>query len=482
MPLTVLGQQHRRVWLLAGILLIALLLSALPTAASTLPPGYIDGDLVAISGTPHLYLVNDGKLRWLADTRAAAQLTINWVWRHEVTAAQLDTWRTTGLLGDPLLSFPLVRQDPPPPGVACCPIYLVKQESDDAQPMLFRINSRRDIELFGITTQNYQQLVVEALQFQEQYGYAVSDLAQADLAPLTPAPAATPTPEIATATEVPLASATPIPNKRVSLTLPPNYAVAATGIHISLTLPPRWRELTSAPKWRLSGQRLVTSFYPRRTERPAGLRGSTLDLERVYGLGDQRASACPALPLSATPTLPPAPTPTSTPTPTPTPMPTPVIAFRYPGPGDGVFLVANRFPAPAAGCPARLPHLSAVLWVTALPLVDYRGETPTTLIRKALEIDRIHWDYTHHDPVISWPRTIDEIMATIQDVTVADMPAVAVEYQARPPGGTWDNWQLIALRHGNVFWLFEFQAVNRRTLSRYQSELGKLLDSVVFNY
>ena len=169
----------------------------------------------------------------------------------------------------------------------------------------------------------------------------------------------------------------------------------------------------------------------------------------------------------------------STPTPTPTEVPE---AFRYPGPGDGVFLVANRFPAPAAGCPVRLPHLSAVLWITALPLVDYRGETPTTLIRKALEIDRIHWGYTHHDPVIDWPRTIDEIMATTQDVTVADMPAVAVEYQARPPRGTRTNWRLIALRHGNVFWLFEFQAVNRRTLSRYQGELGELLDSVVFNY
>ena len=82
----------------------------------------------------------------------------------------------------------------------------------------------------------------------------------------------------------------------------------------------------------------------------------------------------------------------------------------------------------------RIAFGSSATWVTALPLVDYRGETPTTLIRKALETDRIHWGYTHLDPVIGWPRTIDEIMATTQDVTVADMPAVAVEYQARSPG------------------------------------------------
>ena len=175
--------------LLVG-LLVSLLPAYLPAAAASLPSDYQHGDLVAVSGSPHLYLVSSGSVCWLADTRAAAQQAINWGRRHEVAVDQLESWRSSGVLGDPFLSFPLVRQEPPPAGMTCCPMYLAKQETEEPQPRLLWIKNLRDVELFGITTQNYGRFVVEAPQFQDQHGHDVNALVRADLEPLTTALAA----------------------------------------------------------------------------------------------------------------------------------------------------------------------------------------------------------------------------------------------------------------------------------------------------
>ncbi|MAG37656.1 MAG: hypothetical protein CL878_15585 [Dehalococcoidia bacterium] len=376
-------QLRRWAWLFAGALLIGLLPASLTAATPALPDGYQEGDLVAFSGTPHLYVVSGGYIRWLADTRAAAQQAINWGQRHDVTISQLETWQATGLLGDPFLSFPLVREDPPPAGVACCPMHLVKQETDDPQPRLFWIKNLRDVELFGITTQNYGQFVAEVPQFRAQHGHEVSALARADLEPLTTttatsvvsAAAAAPTPAaVADAADVGhLGSFPPKPHE-----------------HLGFTLPPGWETFTGARAWRLSGQTLVTSLYPR--------------------------------------------------------------------------------------------NITAILWVTALPGGDYPNETPKGMIRKALEIDKSYWQYTHLAPDRDWPLTTDEILAATEDLTIAGVPATSAEYQTRTRTGGQTNWRLIALRRGNVFWLFEVQAIDQGTIRGYQSDLDKFFASVSFNY
>ena len=170
----------------------------------------------------------------------------------------------SGLLGDPYLSFPLVRADPPPAGVACCPIYLVKQDTDQPQPTLFWIKSLSDVELFGITGQNYEQFVVGVPQFQEQYDYVVSDLPRADLAPLPPTTPVVTSPPVAGASdEGHLGSFPPYPY-----------------VHLGFTLPPGWTMFTGAPSWRLSGQTLVTSLYPT----APGTTRMALEIDRLYSL------------------------------------------------------------------------------------------------------------------------------------------------------------------------------------------------------
>ena len=151
----------------------------------------------------------------------------------------------------------------------------------------------------------------------------------------------------------------------------------------------------------------------------------------------------------------------------------------------GTYLVAwtgTGVPAISFGCLVQPQNLTAILWVTALPGEDYPGETPAGMIRKALEIDESYWQYTHLAPNLDWPLTPDEILWAAQDLTVAGIPATAVEYQLRTRTGVQTNWRLIALRRGNVFWLFEFQAINQETIRRYQSELGRFFAGLTFNY
>lgn len=87
-------------------------LAALPTAHAR--PPFAHGAVVALQGTPHL---------WIADEQGTLPVG--------------DPWLSAGLLKDG------------------DPIYLVKWESDWAQPRLLHIQSIADVELFGINDRNY---------------------------------------------------------------------------------------------------------------------------------------------------------------------------------------------------------------------------------------------------------------------------------------------------------------------------------------
>src|SRR5687767_12443624 len=88
-------------------LLVAAPAMAAPEAQVSLPPGA----LVALSGTPHLWIADDaGVLHWAGDTRALTGRTVDWGNRRDVSLTELRAlrrgtpWLSAGLLkdGDPI--------------------------------------------------------------------------------------------------------------------------------------------------------------------------------------------------------------------------------------------------------------------------------------------------------------------------------------------------------------------------------------------
>src|SRR4051812_271527 len=103
-------------WLLSAAAAASLVATAAPHAPAALAapspaPAYAPGTVVALGGTPHIWLADaQGQLHWSGDTRALTGRAVNWGSRAEVTLDQLktlpvgDPWLSTGLLklGDPI--------------------------------------------------------------------------------------------------------------------------------------------------------------------------------------------------------------------------------------------------------------------------------------------------------------------------------------------------------------------------------------------
>ena len=167
----------------AGLLLGLTLLAGPPAAtAQPLPAGAV----VALRGTPHLWVAgDDGRLHWAGDTRALAGKTIDWGSRREVSLDELLRLPR----GDPWLSAGLVKIGDP--------IYFPKWESNEARPTLLHIQSIRDVELFGIDATNYGTFVLDQAVWEQRYGFPTASLTRGVLAPATggsgqaPAPAPT---------------------------------------------------------------------------------------------------------------------------------------------------------------------------------------------------------------------------------------------------------------------------------------------------
>src|SRR5262245_53623475 len=136
-------------WLLSAAVAASLAATAIPAAPAALAapapsPAYAPGTVVALGGTPHIWLADtQGQLHWGGDTRALAGQYVNWGSRTEVSLDQLKTLP----VGDPWLSAGLLKMGDP--------IYLVKWESSESAPTLLHIQSIADVELFGINGSNY---------------------------------------------------------------------------------------------------------------------------------------------------------------------------------------------------------------------------------------------------------------------------------------------------------------------------------------
>ena len=142
--------------------------SAAPDRQGALAPGAV----VALVGTPHLWIADGaGVLHWGGDTRALVGRAVDWTDRREVPLAALRGYPR----GAPWLSAGLLKLGDP--------IYLVKWESGEPAPRLLHIRSIRDVELFGITADNYGDLVLEPANWEQRYGLAEAGLARGELEP-----------------------------------------------------------------------------------------------------------------------------------------------------------------------------------------------------------------------------------------------------------------------------------------------------------
>ncbi len=241
LPVSLFVLLRRQTTLFAGIAAIvaaslagsrgAPAIASAPVAVPALTPG----EVVALQGTPHLWIADqNGTLHWAGDTRALAGKAIDWSTRLDVS---LDTLKTMPR-GDPWLSAGLVKDGDP--------IYLVKWETNTAAPVLLHIQSIADVELFGINAGNYGAYVLDRATWEQRYNVRLDSLTRGELTPAS-APAATPTP-----TPAPAATATPTSSLAatlVSVTVdvgpgtPPTYSALTT---IEVTgAPPHTRLMVS---------------------------------------------------------------------------------------------------------------------------------------------------------------------------------------------------------------------------------------------
>ncbi len=183
-----------RSWLGTLVVVGILISSATPVQAQG---AFAHGAVVARQGTPHLWFADEqGVLHWGGDTRALAGKHIAWSNRVEVSLDQLRTLP----VGDPWLSAGLLKDGDP--------IYLVKWETDWAEPQLLHIQSISDVELFGINGSNYGNFVIDRPAWEQRFGISAAGLQRGVLASAVTGPVPT---SVSTPTATPAPARTPLP-------------------------------------------------------------------------------------------------------------------------------------------------------------------------------------------------------------------------------------------------------------------------------
>ncbi len=179
-----------------ALVFTGVLISTLAPALMVQAQGvFAHGAVVALQGTPHLWIADpQGVLHWAGDTRALAGRHVRWDSRIEVTLAQLQGLNR----GDPWLSAGLLKDGDP--------IYLVKWETEWSEPRLFHIQSIGDVELFGINGSNYGRFVLDLATWEQRFGISTAGLQRSTLPAATapPTPTATPVPTVVNEPGTPL--------------------------------------------------------------------------------------------------------------------------------------------------------------------------------------------------------------------------------------------------------------------------------------
>ena len=157
--------------ILLAIVLITGLKHYRPSATLAAPNREVlaDGTVLQLDGTPHLWVYADRALHWAGDTRALQGHIVEWGTRRTVTVFQLKSFT----IGDPWLSTGLVKVGDP--------IYLPKWETDQSSPELLHIQNISDVELFGITSNNYGKMIFDQRTWESQTGVMLNNLTRSSL-------------------------------------------------------------------------------------------------------------------------------------------------------------------------------------------------------------------------------------------------------------------------------------------------------------
>ena len=155
-------------------MVVIVVLTFAPVVEVQAQGAFAHGAVVALQGTPHLWIADEwGILHWAGDTWALDGRYVRWDSRSEVTLAQLQGLNR----GDPWLSAGLLKD-----GDA---IYLVKWETDWLHPQLLHIQSIADVELFGINGSNYGYFVWDRGAWEQTWGISASGLQRSTLSAAT---------------------------------------------------------------------------------------------------------------------------------------------------------------------------------------------------------------------------------------------------------------------------------------------------------
>ena len=167
-----------------------------------------DGNVISLSGTPHLWISEGGSLHWAGDTRALANRSVSWSSRVEVSLNELRQLA----IGDPWLSTGLVKEGDR--------ISLSKWESNASTPTLLHVQSIADVEIFGIGSNNYGRMVIEGADWERKTGFQLSSVLRGSLESAVPAATPSPTP-VATAMVPPTPVREALPSPVATATVVP---------------------------------------------------------------------------------------------------------------------------------------------------------------------------------------------------------------------------------------------------------------------
>ncbi len=170
-----------RTWLIVFVVAGVLIGRAAVAPAVQAQGAFAHGTVVALRGTPHLWIADpQGVLHWAGDTRALADKYVRWDRESRVQVTLDQLWRLSR--GDPWLSAGLLKDGDP--------IYLVKWETGWSEPRLLHIQSIGDVELFGINGSNYRSIVLDRPTWELRFGRSTARLQRSELAVVatTPAP------------------------------------------------------------------------------------------------------------------------------------------------------------------------------------------------------------------------------------------------------------------------------------------------------
>jgi hypothetical protein len=125
-------------------------------------PHVVPGEVVAVTGTPNLWITDSqGMIHFASDPHALADRSVDWSNQADLS----DDLVAALPHGDPWLSTALVKIGDS--------IYLPQWDANASTPTLRHIQSTDDLAQLGINASNYGQFVLDPSTWQQRYNVSL---------------------------------------------------------------------------------------------------------------------------------------------------------------------------------------------------------------------------------------------------------------------------------------------------------------------